>query len=56
MSKMKIEPVAIWAFDIDKMAKFYKKYFNATIGENISMGKKGLNLYFWFLMKVHELN
>jgi len=43
---MKIEHVAIWTLDIDKMAKFYEKYFNATIGKKYINEKKGFESVF----------
>jgi lactoylglutathione lyase len=49
MSKMKIEHVAIWTLDIDKMAKFYEKYFNATIGEKyINQNKRFESVFLTF--------
>ena len=43
---MKIEHVAIWTLDIDKMAKFYEKYFNAMIGKKYINEKKGFESVF----------
>ena len=43
---MKIEHVAIWTLDIDKMARFYEKYFNAMIGEKYINEKKGFESVF----------
>lgn len=43
---MKIEHVAIWTKDLERMKKFYEKYFNATSNELYTNQKKGFKSYF----------
>jgi len=31
---MKIEHIAVWSKDIERLTAFYEKYFNATSGGN----------------------
>ena len=43
---MKIEHIAIWVKDLEKMRSFYEKYFSAKAGEKYSNSKKGFHSYF----------
>jgi lactoylglutathione lyase len=43
---MKIEHVAIWAKDIEKLKSFYIRYFGAVPGEKYTNQKKHFNSYF----------
>ena len=43
---MKIEHVAIWSRDIEKLKSFYEKYFNATPNEKYINPAKGFSSYF----------
>ncbi|EPH97009.1 glyoxalase family protein, partial [Enterococcus faecalis 13-SD-W-01] len=43
---MKIEHVAVWTEDIEKMKKFYQKYFNVTSTELYHNPKTKFNSYF----------
>ena len=43
---MKIEHVAIWTFDLERLKTFYMKYFHATAGDKYSNAKKGFESYF----------
>lgn len=43
---MKIEHVAIWTFDPERLKAFYIKYFNAVAGEKYVNPKKGFQSYF----------
>lgn len=43
---MKIEHVAIWVQDIEKICGFYQKYFNATIGPLYHNPVKGFSSRF----------
>ena len=43
---MKIEHVAIWVRDLEKMKDFYLKYFNTTCGEKYTNPKKKFASYF----------
>ena len=43
---MKIEHVAIWVRDIEKLCNFYQKYFNATIGPLYHNPVKGFSSRF----------
>jgi lactoylglutathione lyase len=44
--QMKIEHLAIWVVDIEKMRSFYEKYFNADAGEKYVNTKKNFTSYF----------
>ena len=43
---MKIEHLAIWVDDLEKMRAFYLKYFNTTSNEKYMNEKKGFSSYF----------
>ena len=43
---MKIEHVAIWTRNIEKLKEFYVEFFNGTCGEKYINPKKGLETYF----------
>lgn len=43
---MKIEHIALWVSDIDKMRSFYEHYFNAKAGEKYVNLKKNFTSYF----------
>ncbi|MEI9921585.1 MAG: VOC family protein [Bacteroidota bacterium] len=43
---MKIEHLAIWVDDLDKMRQFYFKYFGATSDAKYTNDKKGFSSYF----------
>ena len=43
---MKIEHVAIWAQDIERLKAFYKKYFSAQANKKYINPKKGFSSYF----------
>jgi len=43
---MKIEHIAIWVKDLEKMREFYMKYFGATSNEKYINSKKGFSSYF----------
>lgn len=43
---MKIEHVAIWSRDIEKLKSFYEKYFNATSNAKYINPVKGFSSYF----------
>lgn len=43
---MKIEHIAIWSKDIERLKSFYKKYFNATAGDKYANPKKSFSSYF----------
>lgn len=43
---MKIEHLAIWADDLEKMREFYLKYFDTASGEKYTNEKKGFTSYF----------
>lgn len=43
---MKIEHLAIWADDLEKMREFYLKYFDMTSNEKYTNEKKGFSSYF----------
>ena len=43
---MKIEHLAIWVADLDKMKNFYIKYFGAISNEKYNNPKTGLETYF----------
>lgn len=43
---MKIEHLAIWVRDLEKMKAFYEKYFQATSNEKYFNPKKNFNSYF----------
>lgn len=45
-SEMKIEHIAIWVSDIEKMRRFYEQYFNAKSGEKYLNLKKNFTSYF----------
>lgn len=43
---MKIEHIAIWVSDIEKMRRFYEQYFNVKAGEKYVNLKKNFTSYF----------
>lgn len=43
---MKIEHLAIWVDDLEKMREFYLNYFNVTSNEKYTNIKKGFTSYF----------
>ncbi len=43
---MKIEHVAIWVDDLERMREFYMKYFRTKSGEKYINSKKGFASYF----------
>lgn len=43
---MKIEHLAIWVDDLEKMRQFYSKYFEMTSGEKYCNPSKGYTSYF----------
>ncbi len=43
---MKIEHIAIWVKDLEKMKSFYEKYFHAKAGEKYFNPKKDFHSYF----------
>lgn len=43
---MKIEHLAIWTTDLEKMKAFYEKYFDAKAGEKYHNPKKNFTSYF----------
>jgi len=43
---MKIEHLAIWVDDLEKMRRFYTTYFSATSNEKYTNTKKGFSSYF----------
>lgn len=43
---MKIEHIALWVKDLEKMKSFYEKYFNAKAGEKYHNPKKNFSSYF----------
>jgi len=43
---MKIEHLAIWVDDLEKMRQFYSTYFNAVSNEKYTNSKKGFTSYF----------
>src|SRR5690606_40865351 len=43
---MKIEHIAIWVDDLEKMRQFYLNYFDMTSGEKYTNIKKGFTSYF----------
>lgn len=43
---MKIEHLAIWVRDLEKMKAFYEKYFQAKAGEKYFNPKKNFSSYF----------
>ena len=43
---MKIEHIAIWCKDLEKMKEFYKKYFKMSSGEKYFNPKKNFSSYF----------
>jgi lactoylglutathione lyase len=43
---MKIEHLAIWVDDLEKMRQFYSTYFNAVSNEKYTNAKKGFTSYF----------
>lgn len=43
---MKIEHLAVWVADLEKMKKFYQTYFQATAGEKYHNSKKQFESYF----------
>lgn len=43
---MRLDHVAIWVDDLERMKGFYEVYFAATAGPKYSNAKKGFNSYF----------
>ena len=43
---MKIEHVAIWTYELERLKAFYMKHFNAVAGEKYVNSKKGFQSYF----------
>jgi lactoylglutathione lyase len=43
---MKIEHIAIWAKDMEKLKNFYAKYFQASVGPKYFNAKKNFESYF----------
>lgn len=43
---MKIEHIAIWSKDIERLKAFYEKYFNATSGNKYTNPNKSYSSYF----------
>ncbi len=43
---MKIEHLAIWVTDLEKMKSFYENYFKGIAGERYHNSKKGFSSYF----------
>ena len=43
---MKIEHLALWVRDLERMKEFYKKYFQATSNEKYFNPKKNFSSYF----------
>jgi lactoylglutathione lyase len=43
---VKIEHVAIWTFELERLKSFYMKYFKAVAGEKYVNEKKGFQSYF----------
>ena len=43
---MKIEHIAIWTFDLERLRSFYEKYFMAVTGAKYINQKKGFQSYF----------
>ncbi|MGF1758672.1 VOC family protein [Photobacterium sagamiensis] len=43
---MKIEHIAVWAKDLEKLKEFYIKYFNATANEKYFNPAKNFSSYF----------
>ena len=43
---MRIEHIAIWAEDLEKLKAFYTKYFQATAGERYLNPRKNFQSYF----------
>ena len=43
---MKVEHIAIWAKDIEKLRQFYEKYFDARSNEKYTNTEKGFSSYF----------
>ncbi len=43
---MKIEHIAIWCRELEKMKAFYERYFDAKAGEKYVNSQKGFSSYF----------
>lgn len=43
---MKLEHIAIWTHDLEKVKEFYIRYFNMKCGEKYSNTKKNFSSYF----------
>ncbi|MFP4471170.1 MAG: VOC family protein [Bacteroidales bacterium] len=43
---MKINHIAIWCRDLEKMKLFYERYFNGKAGEKYANPQKGFSAYF----------
>jgi len=41
MARMRIEHVAMWTDDIERLARFYRAYFGASVGERYVNPAKG---------------
>jgi lactoylglutathione lyase len=44
--KMRIEHIAVWAKDLEKLKEFYMTYFQAKAGEKYTNTRKNFNSYF----------
>ena len=49
---MKIEHIAIWVDDLEKMRQFYRTYFNVSCGEKYVNPKKQYASYFLSLIHI----
>lgn len=43
---MRVEHIAIWVMDLERMRQFYSEYFNGTCGEKYCNVKTGFESYF----------
>jgi lactoylglutathione lyase len=43
---MKIDHVAIWTLELERLKAFYMKHFNAVAGDKYVNAKKGFQSYF----------
>ena len=43
---MKVEHIAIWAKDLEKLRQFYEKYFEARSNKKYTNSEKGFSSYF----------
>ena len=53
---MKIEHIAIWTMDLEKMKNFYLKFFDLNSNEKYYNPKKSLGHIFQLLKMVRVLN